>query len=222
MNPLLLLGAAVGAVLAVASLFGAAKATPLPKRSKILLLGDSLSGDQAALLPGTLGGNLGKLLEESGRAVYGNAMGARSASSFVRGSGVKGHKEPAKGKEQLEDAIDAGVDTAIILLGTNDLAGMAKGNPIAATIKPFKAIVGQLRDAGVEVYGIGAPHYQDREDFWPYEETLSSALRDLYGADHFIDAGPLTGNYKMHAGGKSAKAFAERLFVALTNEEANP
>ena len=95
---------------------------------------------------------------------------------------------------------------------------MAKGNTAKETVKPFKAIVKQLEDAGVEVYGIGAPHFPERSDFWPFEDELQDALSDVYAPGHLIDAAPLTENYKMHAGGKSAQGFAERLHAALRGE----
>jgi len=202
---------AVGSLGLVLALSRGAKVAPLPS-GDILLLGDSLSVGK-----GTLGGNLASLLESDGRTVLVNALGGRSAASFIRGSGPK---EPnGKGAGQLQEAIDAGVKSAVIVLGTNDLAGLAIGNPLDQTLKPFQKIVDQLRSAGVEVYGIGAPHYQERPKFWPYENALKEGLRDIYGVDHFIDAGPLTENYKMHAGGKAAKGFAERLYAALTGKE---
>ena len=183
-----------------------------PKGKKILFLGDSISAGK-----GTAGGQLVALLRAAGAEVTVNALGGRSAASFVRGS--RGLKEPEKGLLQLADAVNDGIDTAIIFLGTNDLAGLAVGNTKEQTIKPFRAIVTQLRTAGVEVYGIGAPHYEKRPDLVDYEDGLREELEDVYGRGRFIDAGPLTGSYYMHAGGAKAKDFAARLFACLTGEK---
>lgn len=199
----------LGGVLLFSS--GSASALALsPKGKKILLLGDSLSVKPE----GTLGQQLAKLLRGAGAEVTVNALGGRSANSFIAGS--KGLKEPKKGEEQLQEAIDQGVDTAVILLVTNDLAGLAKESSLKTTKKNFQKIVKKLRDAGVTVYGIGAIHYKERPEFHPFEERLNEALLDVYGADFFVNAGPLTEGYKMHAQGKSAANFARRLFLALT------
>jgi hypothetical protein len=215
------------AALAAYFAFSGGSSVRLPGKGRLLLIGDSLTGNNTSDLSdgkGTLGGNLAALLRADGYDVTVNALGARSAYSFMAGTTqynkkTKRGKEPAKGADQLEDAIDDGVDIAVILLGTNDLAGLAKGNTLAATMAPFNKMVAQLRAAGVDVYGIGAPHFPERDDFWSYEPELRDALRDLYGEDHFIDAGPLTKEYRMHAGGKSAANFAARLHSALVGAD---
>jgi lysophospholipase L1-like esterase len=215
----------IGGVLvagAVASVAGAgpaslpskepAKVKPLLGRSaQILLIGDSISAGD-----GTAGGRLQKKLEKAGFTVTRNALGGRSANTFI--AGTKKLKEPKKGLDQLQDAIDAGPPKiSIIFLGTNDLAGLSIGNKIGPTKTNFDKIRNKLEGAGVRVIGIGSPHYKERPKFHKHEATLRDALLDVYGVDNFVDAGPITGSYKMHAGGKSAQEFADRLYAELSN-----
>ncbi len=199
-------------LLAVASSGDAKTLSFSPAGKRILLLGDSLSVGK-----GSLGGQLAQRLTEAGATVTVNALGGRSSNSFVSGSGP--HEPDGKGAGQLELELADGVDAAVILLGTNNLAGLAVKNPIKATKKSFDQIVSQLLSAGVEVYGIGSPHYEKRPEFGPFEEQLADTLEGVYGAGHFIDARPLTGNYYMHASGAKAKDFAGRLFTALTGQQ---
>lgn len=180
-----------------------------PKGKKILFLGDSLSVSK-----GSAGGQLVELLRAAGATVTVNALGGRSANSFLAGS-LKLH-EPEKGADQIEAELRDGPDTAIIFLGTNDIAGLAKKSSLKRTKASFQAIVDQLREGGVDVWGIGPPHFPERPDFYPFEADLNKALSAVYGADRYLDAGPLTGNYHMHAGGSSARNFAARLFAGLT------
>jgi len=196
----------------------------IPQGEHILILGDSLSaGFKEKSHEKTLGGQLERLLEDAGAKVITNALGGRSAYTFVKGSG----KEKGTGNAQLQEAIDSGITTAIIVLGTNDLNGIqadAKQKEDPATIKAqvaqkvkfFKAIIASLRKANVEVYGVGSPHYAAHPEFWPYEDALNAALASAFGPDHYLDVSKATGDYKMHAQGKSAENFAKRIFTGLT------
>jgi len=185
---------------------------PYLRGKRVYFIGDSLSAG-----PTTAGGQLVKLLREAGAIVTVNALVSRSARSFWAGSTKK---EAARGENQLDAAINDGMDICIIFLGTNDLGGLAAKTPLSSTLKPFRAMVTQLRLAGVDVWGIGAPHYKARPEFDPFEKQLRTGLesQSIYGADHFVDAGPLTGGYWMHAGGSTAEKFAGRLFAALVTK----
>lgn len=231
------LGAVAGVGVAIATAKGPAaslpdkrvnesvRELPKPKRGgeRVLLIGDSLSvvnKDET-----TLGARLAKKLRASGYDVTVNALGGRSANSFITANkaGKKG-KEKKKGLEQLQDHIDDGIETAIVFLGTNELAdlelsGKSGTKALDAKLSRTEAntakIIDKLRSNGVRVIGIGAPHFKERPEFHPYEDLLYDTVRPLYG-DDFIDARPITGDYKMHGSGKSAEAFAQALHDILT------
>lgn len=186
-------------------------------RGKVILwIGDSISVDSFKGKPvKSLGNRVKARLIDAGFVVVDNSLGGRSANTFI--AGTRKLKEPQKGIEQLQDHVDHDQpDIAIVMLGTNDLAGLAIGNKIGPTEKNFQKIVDFLRKNGVRVIGIGSPHYEEKPLFHKHEDTLREALERVYGEGEYIDIGDITGKYRMHGTGTTAAEFSDRIYNRLS------
>lgn len=208
---------------------------------RIFILGDSLS-----MVDGTPGGRLAKRLHESGASVEVNAIGGRSAGSFLSDKGncdyPQGKKGPKRcdgghGLDQLEDMVASfDPDIALIMLGTNDVANICVGGSKKAGVSSLKKIVDYLEKRGVKVIWIGPPafpawdqpHYEKRVapfygDLVKASEKLVPEIADALGVP-WIDSRKLTSDLtsKEHrADGihfrKGADKWAARLAEAVAD-----
>jgi lysophospholipase L1-like esterase len=231
--------ALAGMLLAASGNSGAAKPTTKPKPTskptsqpvksngkRVGIIGDSHSTD----FPGTPGQQVKKRLEALGYDVEVNAIGSRSSYSFLKGSttavyklksGKKVVKEPDTGDVQIEKWLASfDPDYVLIMLGTNDAANVATGGSEKIHLEAFTSIIRQLKEAGVEVIGVGPPMFPKSKistytnkktgvstSGSPYEASLTFVpkLEALYlkeGAD-FIDSRPLTSDILTPEQGRS-------------------
>jgi len=232
----------VGVALACLA-FGCKKKTPsassttlpaasrLKGKERVLIIGDSLSSEwppkkveYEAPFSGAPGHVLAKLLTDHGATVLINAIGGRSALSFVQGSTCTarknkvcvGVKEPVPGVQQIEQiAKTFKPQTAIIILGTNDSGNAAAGGSQKAVLGAFEKIIDALRAQGIKVIGVGPPAFSnsftgekqnEKFDGGKIERasaTLAVELQKRYGAGFFIDSRPLTADLKEPSQGRS-------------------
>lgn len=198
---------------------------------RILIIGDSLSAEWppkkvefVAPFSGAPGQVLAQLLTNNGATVLVNAIGGRSALSFVQGStctkrsnGVcTGVKEPAPGVDQINEiAKRFKPNTAIILLGTNDSGNVSVGGSKKAVLQSFETIIAALRANGIKVIGVGPPAFSidfsgekqnikfDGGKIESASVSLAAELQKRYGKDFFIDSRPLTSDLREPSQGRS-------------------
>lgn len=136
---------------------------------RVLIFGDSLSASSAAP-----GGVLARELTARGATVQINAKVGRSAWSFYN------HEDHAA---QLAAALAWKPDLVIVELGTNDIGLRDPTNPMAD-------LRNSLRAGGADVWAIGPPSFA--AGVRPGGDGMAVTMRDVFGADRFIDWRPLS------------------------------
>lgn len=187
---------------------------------RVLIFGDSLShpgsdagpevhdytGPVNSSAPGAV--FAGKLLAKGAAATRTNARVSRSAVNFWS-------------REDYQKLLTADAawkpEVVIVMLGTNDL----HINPITDATA-MRGIRDAYRQLGADVWAVGPPAFASAEHTRD-AETVVATMRDVFGADHFIDARPLSADLTaagragdgVHFTAQGAEVFGDRLASAF-------